>query len=285
MKRSVLVLSLILSSLFSFAQFVPNRGFELGTSENDVEDWTISGDCGVIRRVKFHLFQTDTIFPIKGEYMLLFENPDGCKYPNKAISIRFYTGNFLINRISHIQNSYFVDSMGDLLRGSFQKYLYNGSYLDTIQNITFSILPGNIWFNPTYMKWYNASSGAFEPLYADSAGFVFQFDSVRGFTKGSFALIDDLRIYGISFSGTNSLEMPESGVIGIFPNPFIDKVNIASFYRGTCRITDNMGRQVFETEFRQSPLDLDLGHLAQGMYFLELITGSGKKFNVKMLKQ
>lgn len=282
MKKSLLLILVVNTHFCITAQFVPNRSFEYGEDENDIEYWEKEGSIGEIKRVKYWLFRGDTIWPWTGEYMLLFENPEGKFNPNLKVSTTFACEKIVIRQFYFVFNSYYVDSMNDKISGELSRVRYTEFIESEIDRIT--VYPTNIWALPRYNVWLFNRLNINEVI-SDSCFLSFSFDPGRGFSQGSFALIDDLRLIGTPLSGTNNGDILESGAVGIFPNPFHDKVNIASFYRGACRITDNMGKQVFETEFRQSPLDLDLGHLAPGMYFIELTTGSGKRYTAKMLKQ
>jgi hypothetical protein len=80
----------------------------------------------------------------------------------------------------------------------------------------------------------------------------------------------------------------EQSIINVYPNPASDKVVVS--YSATCaecliRIFDVEAKQVYEAKGVDKETEIDISNLKTGMYYLTIVTSTGKHLGWKIVKQ
>lgn len=88
-----------------------------------------------------------------------------------------------------------------------------------------------------------------------------------------------VRCLNDTLTGLNQIEKINKQELIIYPNPSTNTLNITNITQKTIiHLYDKLGKLIFETE-TESDFTLDISHLTQGIYTIELEDNKGRTFN------
>ncbi len=105
-------------------------------------------------------------------------------------------------------------------------------------------------------------------------------DDIRGRIIGDKIGKDAFALANQYFTGVLSVDDINSIETQVYPNPFENRINIHTNYRGalSVEIYTLTGQRIFESEVQSdgSPIELDTAELSEGIYFLTAADASGR---------
>jgi len=110
---------------------------------------------------------------------------------------------------------------------------------------------------------------------------LFAIDGYRNSFLNSFQCDSTLATGGALPVDSTESEVPSYSV-SIYPNPVIGQLNIIphnnfNLVGESCLIFNMHGKKVFEQKLSSQKIQIDLSFLNQGIYFLKIGNGAGKK--------
>ncbi len=130
--------------------------------------------------------------------------------------------------------------------------------------------------------WEVSSDGAGNSYVAGQFNGTATFQSSPGFTLTVAGTGSDIFVgkWLSSCSGTTGITKNDVS-FGMYPNPIVNSVTLVSETElGAITITNCLGEVVLQMQSKHSVQELDLGHLAPGVYFVQV-----KESNIKLLKE
>ena len=110
---------------------------------------------------------------------------------------------------------------------------------------------------------------------------------VTGTDSAVIAVADSALLNAINADKEETLATGQS-IINVYPNPASDKVVVS--YSATCaecliRIFNVEAKQVYEAKGIDKQTEIDISNLKSGMYYLTVVTNTGKHLGWKIVKQ
>jgi hypothetical protein len=266
--KNILII-LIFSPLFNFAQQLNNGGFEKGLSS-----WSIiEGDNGNPMVLDSFVKDSIKIYPIEGKKFLQISHEKG-KFEYIVISNTMTVNSIAINnyRLSYISS--FNSKNSEATFKDRQIYYANG------KKYVREYLNGN---KPTNN--YKLFGKTIEldlrqlniPDPIDSIEFQFVVNNVN---DSSFSLfLDDVKYEVLSASINNTL----TNDLNVYPNPTYGVINIEGNQQYTFNVFDAKGNCLKANANLEDNV-IDISMLSDGLYFLELTDDQGQVIRKKIIK-
>ena len=110
---------------------------------------------------------------------------------------------------------------------------------------------------------------------------------VTGTDSAVIAVADSALLNAINADKEEAIATGQS-IINVYPNPASDKVVVS--YSATCaecliRIFNVEAKQVYEAKGIDKQTEIDISNLKSGMYYLTVVTNTGKHLGWKIVKQ
>ena len=230
----------------------------------------------VISKIHYHPMDWWGVDGDKLEFIEITNNGDddvdltGVYFRELGISYQFPAGTHLAGRQAIVLCS---DSL------VFSEY-YNitpfGQYTRKLSNKSENLVLADAWGNVIDQVHYNDSLPW--PMEADGNGPYLELKNL----DSDNSLAENWTI-GNDLTGVT--EQLGSCRAQLFPNPTSSVVHVAVAGRVIgCQVFDMMGNVVLTTSVSDSPFDLDMGHLASGVYLIKITMADGESAYEKVVK-
>ncbi len=302
MKRiffTILAVVLIIASVKSFAQIIPNTGFEAWSTVASYEnpDFWQTGNAGSVQ-----LGGTPTVIKSTdsngGQFSAQLQTSTttaGFNFPGIAacgninvvgIGNVSFTGGFPCNvRYAALTGYYKYTSGNGIDKAVVTAFLFkrNGAVRDTVAIATKTFTQDTTW--GMFVDSFVYKSGTMTP---DSALIIITSSENLGFAQlGSVLNVDDLLLTGVIAGVKNVL--PEIVNINVYPNPATETVNfsISNIKNAkTLSIYDILGKKIKTVEIVSALISVSTEGLNNSLYFYQLADSNNQiistgKFSVK----